>query len=254
MEILKSFLLAFVQSATEFLPISSSGHLVIFGSFLKPEISSFLLFTITLHCGSLLAIIFYFRKRIKELILLKNLKLLAFIILSSIFTFFIAYPLHDYVEKLVSSPSKAGKAMLINGLILATLFLKKGKEGREIDFIRAVIIGIAQGIAVVPGISRSGITITSALHLGIKENLAFEFSFLLSIPAIAGAQLLESLKTGFPQSGEKGMYLPGFIFSILFSFLFLKLMEKLVVKGWFKYFSLYSLFMGFVVTFLLSIS
>jgi len=249
MEILKSFLLAFVQSATEFLPISSSGHLVIFGSFLKPKISSFLLFTITLHCGSLLAIIFYFRKRIKELILLKNLKLLAFIILSSIFTFFIAYPLHDYVEKLVSSPLKAGRAMLINGIILATLFLKKKKGEKEMNFMKSIVIGIAQGIAVVPGISRSGITITSALHLGIKENLAFEFSFLLSIPAIAGAQLLESLEAGFPQSGEKEMYLLGFIISILFSFLFLKLMEKLVIKGWFKYFSIYSLLLGFVITF-----
>jgi len=247
MEILKSFLLAFIQSATEFLPISSSGHLVIFGSFLKPEISSFLFFTITLHSGSLLAIIFYFRKRIKELILLRNLKLLAFIIVSSIFTFFIAYPLHDYVEKLVSSPSKAGRAMLINGIILGSLFLRRDEE-KEMNFLRAGIIGIAQGIAVIPGISRSGITITSALHLGIEENSAFEFSFLLSIPVIAGAQLFESLKTELPRPDEAGIYIGGFILSCVFSFLFLKVMEKFVIRGWFKYFSIYSLFLGFVVT------
>jgi len=249
MEILKSFFFAFVQSATEFLPISSSGHLVIFGSFIKPNISSFLLFTISLHAGSVFAIIFYFRKRIKEFILLKNLKLLACIILSSFFTFFIAYPLHDYVEKLVSSPLKAGKAMFINGIILATLFLKKKKGDREMDFIRAIVIGIAQGIAVVPGISRSGITITSAIHLGIKENLAFEFSFLLSIPAIIGAQLFETLKAGFPPPAEREIYILGFLLSIIFSLLFLKFLESVVTKGWFKYFSIYSLFLGFVITF-----
>lgn len=248
MEILKASLLALIQSATEFLPISSSGHLVIFGSIIKPNVSSPLLLTITLHSGSLIAIIFYFRRRIKDFFLLKDLKLLGFIILSSIFTFLIAYLLHDYVEKAVSSPLTAGRMMLINGVILATLFLKRKSGERELDILRALFIGIMQGIAVIPGISRSGLTITSALHLGIKETSAFEFSFLLSIPVIIGAQFFEVTKTGFPQASERGTYIMGFFLSIIFSFLFLKFLEKLVVKGWFKFFSFYSLFLGFVIT------
>ncbi len=249
MEILKSSLLAIVQSATEFFPVSSSGHLVIFGSFIKPGVSSFLFLTITLHSGSLIAIMFYFRKRVGEIIFLKNIKLFGFIILSSIFTFLIAYPLHDYVGKKFGSPFTAGRMMLINGLILASLFFKKKKGEMEIDFIRATLIGIMQGIAVIPGISRSGITIVSALHLGIRENLSFEYSFLLSIPAIIGAQFFEIIKTGFPQSHEIEVFASGFFLSAIFSFLFLKVLEKMIVRGWFKYFSIYSLFLGFVITF-----
>lgn len=246
---LKPIFLAILQAATEFFPVSSSGHLVIAGSYFRSGISSPLLFIITLHLGTLLATLLYFRRKVAEVISLKDRNLLKYLIISSVFTALVAIPIHDYVEKKVSDPFSAGKALLINGMILSTLFIIRKRRERNIGSAEAILIGIAQGIAVIPGISRSGITITSAIHLGVKEKEAFEYSFLLSVPVMIGAELFEILKRGFPSGGERDIYLLGGGVSFLFSLLSLRLLESVIVKGYFKYFAFYSFFIGSVVIF-----
>ena len=189
----QAVILGAVQGIAEFLPISSSGHLVIIqGIFHMKEPQ--LAFDIFLHLGTLASIFIYFRKEI--LSLFSRDKLLAFhIVVASIPTFIIGFLLKDAVEELFSRPHIVGYMLIVTGLLLiaATLYnrLNRAKPRERIGIINSLIVGVAQGIAVIPGISRSGATIGAGILSGIDKEKAFRFSFLLAIPAILGANLLK---------------------------------------------------------------
>lgn len=207
MSILQSIFLGVVQGLTEFLPVSSSGHLVFFQSLMglkEPPI----FFDVMLHIGTLLAVVVYFWTDICEIAQglgavlkrkhknLPQVKLFLLIILASIPTGLMGILFKDWFESFFSRPKLVGGMLLITGLVLwLTRFTKKeGKPLGRMGWIDAILIGIAQGFAILPGISRAGATISTGLFCGLDRELSGKFSFLLSIPAILGATLLEFRK------------------------------------------------------------
>jgi len=198
-------ILGLLQGLTEFLPVSSSGHLAIarfcFPEFQSPE----LLFEILLHFATALAILIFFRKEIFSLIKYSikpasqaessiSRKVIFLIILASIPTAVIGLLLKESTVKAMKSPLLISIAYLLTGIaLLSTLIRKKHKiDFQKMNWSFALIIGIFQGIAVLPGISRSGITIAVALLLGVVPVFAARFSFFIALPAIFGAMLLDS--------------------------------------------------------------
>ncbi len=208
-------ILGVVQGIAEFLPISSSGHLVICENipFIQKILSSVgdeinLFVNVSLHVATLIAVLIYLRKDIIKIIkdffsaiIEKDFKnsgfLLPFyILIASIPAGIIGIFLNDYIEMLFNSFLIVGIMLVVNGFILAsTRFIKvKDVSLEQTGFTRSLLIGIFQAIAIMPGISRSGMTISGGLLTGLKPNDAARFSFLMAIPVIAGAGLIEGIK------------------------------------------------------------
>lgn len=271
MSIIDSIILGIVQGLTEFLPISSSGHLVLFQNLLgykEPEI----LFDVGLHCGTLLAVFIYFRSDLKQMIaetinfMIKLVKeersvrsihenphvsLTIWVIIGTIPTALIGLIFRSPLESLFGSIVVVGIMLTITGIILAvTRFIPVSYSSRDRVGLRgSIIVGITQGLAIIPGISRSGITIATGILCGIDRDLAARFSFLLSIPAILGAVVLQIGSGEFGGMGLLPMIL-GFISSTLVGLLALKILMNLVRKGNFFYFAPYCWVVGLLVIFL----
>ena len=260
MNFLKAIILGLVQGLTEFLPVSSSGHLVLgqhlFG-FREPEI----LFDVILHMGTLVAVILVFYREIWSLLLEffrlpKTLtqdggaktawrerpffRLMLLIIVGLIPTGLMGVLLKDVFESLFASTLAVGIALLITGCVLF-LTSRAPASGRDISGFKtrdALAVGIAQGLAITPGISRSGMTISTGLFLGLDRELAAKYSFLLSVPAILGALILE-IKDGLSGSFGPAELAAGFIAALVSGYLALVLLLRLVRKGRLHYFAYY---------------
>ncbi|MFH1830255.1 MAG: undecaprenyl-diphosphate phosphatase [Pseudomonadota bacterium] len=212
LSILKAVLLGAIQGATEFLPVSSSGHLTIAQSLLgvKLEGGGLLAFDVCLHFGTLLAVIIFFRRELWQIIasifrtgsderpqkglsVLQARRLGLMIIIGTIPAVIVGPLLNDYFEQLVSNAMSAAFMLLITGAILwGTRWVRVGRiDIAHMGFLRAFLVGIAQAIAIIPGISRSGSTISAGLYLGIDRDLSARFAFLLAVPAIAGATIFK---------------------------------------------------------------
>lgn len=211
MDILDAIWLGLLQGLTEFLPVSSSGHLVILQHFLgidEPQI----FFDVMLHVGTLGSIIFvYFRDirtiatvflssiftadsyrhPVKKIKAASELKFLWLVILGTIPTVIIALIFKKWLKSAFDYPAVAASMLIVTGLLLQMPRLRKTETERALNSLDAVRIGIMQGVAIMPGISRSGSTISTALFTGISPKTAARYSFLLSIPAIIGATILE---------------------------------------------------------------
>ena len=191
---LKIILLAIIQGFTEFFPVSSSGHLILFQKILGFSTMP-LVFDIFFHIGTLLAVVVFFFRDLRELALRfyekNNFHLLALLIAASLPTAVIGFLFKDFFESLFSDTSKLGFAFLFTAAaLLASKYLRL--RIRLPELASAMIIGVAQGIAIIPGVSRSGLTIAMALILGLGFGFSFRFSFLLSIPAILGAAAVKT--------------------------------------------------------------
>lgn len=216
MPILQAVLMGFIQGLTEFLPVSSSGHLVLTSSLYKVFTGLELIhegpqeafFDIILHLGTLFAILIYFRQDITEIInkfveACKNKnfssnesKIPLFIILSTVFTLIVVFPLKDIVEKLLSAPVFTGIFLLMTAVVLyLSEWISKrfAKKDDKITLKRSILIGLAQGLAIFPGLSRSGMTIATGLATGLDRVTCAKYSFLLSTPIIIAASLLYPL-------------------------------------------------------------
>jgi undecaprenyl-diphosphatase len=212
MEFFKQLLLGVIQGLTEFLPVSSSGHLVLFGNWLGQSQAGNLT-EVLLHTGTFLATILVFRKEIITLLLgilkkeSEQLQKAGFIILASIPTAFFGLMFKDFLEGLFENPTAVSGMLIVTGIILLlTKFFGTGSTANTpngdgefssgatqplaLTPVKALIIGVAQSFAIIPGVSRSGSTICAALFLKVNRTQAGEFSFLISLPAIAGATLL----------------------------------------------------------------
>lgn len=213
MHILQSIIMGIVQGLSEFLPISSSAHLVITSNLYKvlkgleltQESSQEIFLDIMLHLGTLIAVLIYFRKDIIEILKAflsavkskdfsdNNAKMALYILIGTIITVVIAFPLHDVAENLVYSPAIVGLLLIFTGILLfsAEAFSKRIQDKSDkIDLKTSIFIAIAQGLAALPGFSRSGLTIATGL-LNKKDRLtAARYSFLLSIPIILGASMV----------------------------------------------------------------
>ena len=236
---LKIILLALVQGLTEFFPVSSSGHLLLFQKLLNFTTLP-LVYDIFFHLGTLLAVVVYFFRDLKPLVLRfyekNNFRMLLLIVTASLPTAIIGFCFKDFFEALFEKTSYLGFCFLFTAAVLLVsryLRLKKMPV-----FPAAFLIGFAQGIAIIPGVSRSGMTIAVALILGLGFEFSFTFSFLLAIPAILGAALLEIDKIPW-QGGHWPQLLLGVLVSALAGFLALGLLKKIMVRDKFHRFAFY---------------
>lgn len=264
MSLFWAVLLGIIQGATEFLPVSSSGHLAIFGAISKIKEGDALPFFIILHFGTLLALLFFF---FNDLLNLgkktvqgekESIKTVALLILTTFITGVFGLGLKKYVEKVFVSPLWASIFLIFTSfLLLSTILIKNRRERIDkiasMGYFSAALIGLAQGIAIFPGISRSGITIATSLFLGLSKKDAFNYSFLASIPAIGGAFLLD-LKEISKLANTFGfeILLVGFIFAFVTGYFSLGFLKKSVIKGKLHYFGYYTVavgLFGFVVSY-----
>jgi len=192
MSVIEAFLFGIVQGITEFLPVSSSGHLTLLGKILGTEESAMLSYTTLLHVGTLIAVFVVMRREI--LAILKDLLglRLRLIILATIPAVLASFLLGDWLDKLFGG-RYLGWSFLLTGLALVSFLLKKkpADEQKPIGYREALIAGVGQAVAIAPGVSRSGLTLTALFWSDVGREKAIRFSFLMSIPAILGGFLLD---------------------------------------------------------------
>ena len=194
---LEALLLGVVQGLTEFLPVSSSGHLVMFSTLLGLESEGGLLFEVAVHVATLLAIALYYRAKILELVIgvvgreASALRYVGKLIVATLPAIAVALIARGILEQVLSSPAVASAGLLVTGAILwSTRTTLEKPDQTEPSWAGALLIGVAQAFAILPGISRSGSTVAAALALGVAPAAAAEFSFLMGIIAISGAAVL----------------------------------------------------------------
>ena len=243
---LKITALSVLQGVAEFLPISSSGHLVLGERLLGLQELGMRL-DIFLHLGTLLSVgVFYFAI-LKRIIAQREWSYAAKIVLSAIPAGVVGMCFKDQLEALFDSPTAVGYALCFTGLILiGTKFLPKAEA--PVSFFKAFLISVAQAIAILPGVSRSGMTIAAAKASGVKAEKAAEFSFLMSIPPIAGAALLEVVKSLKSASATPevswSMAIYGSLIAAVVGYFSLKLLLSSLKSDRFWYFGIYCIFAG----------
>ena len=268
MDIIQAIIMGAVQGLTEFLPVSSSAHLVIAPELLGTQSS--LAFDTLLHVGTLVAVIAYFWKDIismikafisslidifrgnfKEGVKEDPFKRLAWlVVVGTIPAGLMGVLFKSEFESLFSSVAAVGFFLLITGVILWSAEWiskrnrdKKGKEIKEVSFKNSLVIGLFQGFAIAPGISRSGSTIAAGLFSGLDRKLAARYSFLLSIPAIMGAALVQAKDiVGFDATVE--VAIAGFLSAAIFSYLAVKFMMGYIQKHSLVIFAYYCWIVG----------
>jgi undecaprenyl-diphosphatase len=260
MKLFDTIILGVLQGFTEFLPISSSGHLVIVQSFLGLKQVP-LLFNLILHLGTVLAVVIVYYQIIANifrdifiLIFLRNvdhdltikhgnLKLFFYILLSTLITGFFGYIFRDRIELFFYRPDFTPYFLFITASILfITKFISKGeKEIEQLKFGYPILIGIVQALAMLPGISRSGATISAGLYTGASRKFSGIYSFLLAIPSILGASIFEvlNIQEGANISINFITMATGFLVSFLTGYAALRVLIRFLVKGQLYLFSFY---------------
>ena len=251
MTIIEAIFLGIIQGLTEFLPVSSSGHLVIVQSVLgvvRPGNE----FEILVHIGTLMSVLVVFKTDILELLIdmrSKNTqKYILYIIIGTVPAVFMGLGYKSFIESLFNNLKTVGSALIFTGLVLFSSQFSVKKDLKP-SIYTAFLIGCAQAIAIIPGISRSGMTISMALFLGFLPKEAARFSFLLAIPVISGAGILTMIDLNennyeFMLTGMIGMFS-----SFLVGFFALKWLIGWLKKGKIYYFGIYCVLIGFLTLF-----
>lgn len=258
-EIIKYILLGIIQGIAEILPISSSGHLVIFESLFgldgeNPALEVFL------HVASLIAVIVFLRKQLKRIIVgtykyvFKKdedykyaFYYFIYLLISTAVTGGIGLIFDQYMDSLMK-PLIVGFLLLVNGaILLVTSKVETKKDITELKWQDAVIIGLAQGIGVLPGISRSGITISGGVMQRYRKDDMAEYAFILFIPVTVGALILSIDDLVLVNPTEWIGYLLGFAFSLVFTFISLNLFLKVIRKKKLDVFAYYCFIVGLIV-------
>jgi len=245
MSILQAVILGIIQGIAEFLPISSSGHLVVMREVFGLD-GEMLTFDIFVHVGSLAAILVVFWRDVWKLIKNPFSKMTGLLIVGTLPVVFVGFFLRGIVEgELFSSGIWLAAAFTVTGalLMMADKFKEPRKEERDITYLDALIVGCMQALALPPGISRSGMTITGALSRGIKRDVAAHFSFMLAIIAIAGVGFVEALELATGRVTIENIGVAPIIFgavaSALVGYLSIHLLLKLIKACKLRYFSYY---------------
>ena len=241
MNVWQAVLLGLVQGLTEFLPVSSSGHLVLLQKWfgIDPDYSMFL--TVMLHVGTLIPVCIVFFKDI--LGLFKKPITLLYLVIASVPAALVGFLLGDQIDAVFYGGKYLAPCFLFTALVLlqAELVAKTKPLYRDINAGNAALMGVAQAVAVVPGISRSGSTIAAGCFCGVDREKNANFAFLMSLPVIAGSALLEGYD--FIKSGSTEIsFLPvllGVIAAAISGYVAIRVMLALVKKANFKWFSLY---------------
>ncbi len=263
MENLQAFILGIVQGLTEFLPISSSGHLM-----LIPSITGWnyfgKYFDVALHIGTFISLLIYYRTMIVELFKnfikgLKNIKEINkdpglrtpwLILTAAVPGGLIGLIFGDFIEKNLNSVPIAAICLIAFGILLAmSESMSSNKLDMEgIDFKKAFIIGCSQAVALIPGVSRSGITMTVSMFMGMKKETAANFSFLASLPLIGGAALYTALKMIKDPSmlSSLGIFIIGIISAGISGYFVIKFLLDYLKKGSFQIFMYYRIALGVI--------
>ncbi len=282
MTLMNSILLGLIQGVTEFLPVSSSGHLAIFELLLGVDTDTGLLYDVLLHVGTLAAVVVvYYRdiwmlireffdiigdicfnfftffarfrnydRKYRKIIDSSFRKFVLLIIVSTIPTAIIGYLLRNIVAIASLILLVPGCCLLITaGILLLCDLAKPGRKGPgSATYGNALVVGICQGIATLPGISRSGMTITACVLSGFKRDFAVKYSFILSIPAILGAMIFEvsDTRAAYISASQVMIYILGMIIAAVVGYICIKLMLLIVRRKLFKYFAIYCAAIGIV--------
>lgn len=255
--------LGLVQGIAEFLPISSSGHLSLLQNFfgLKSADETNLFLDVLLHLGTLISILIYYRRDVADLILeffcgckavvrpdpyerqVPEMRRMVFMIIVGTLPLFVVLPVKKFVDGLYGNTWAIAIALLITGalLFISDRLARGRKTIRTVSLVDIIIIGFAQGIATIPGLSRSGTTISVAMMLGCRRDFAVRFSFLLSMPAVLGANiltLLDAIEVGIDWSLMPA-YILGVVVSAVVGYFAIGLVNMLTNKGKFGNFAYY---------------
>jgi undecaprenyl-diphosphatase len=249
MNVFQAIVLGIVQGLTEFLPVSSSGHLVLFQKwfgFQEPA----LMFDTFLHIATLLALVLFFGKRLLSF----SFKDWFMVGIATIPAVLAGVFFKDQIEALFANDKWLGLELMITGLInfytdyrLNSLAIEKTSD--QINWWQSLSVGVAQAIAIIPGISRSGSTVAGAVSLGVSREKAFDFSFLVAIPALLGAAVLQGkdiLEVGVGQINW-GLWCAGGLAALITGFLSLRLLKYMMLRAKFEWFGWYCLVLGAVV-------
>ena len=253
MEFMQVILLAIVQGLTEFLPVSSSGHLVLVQHFLHAFEGDVAL-DVILHGGTLLAVLMVYRREIRRLLRFDAaaVQYIVALVVGTLPAIAVGLLLKDQIEAMFTDPRGTAVALIVTGLILlSTRFARNEMRRVPGDWHpvppalpKALMIGGAQAVAIIPGISRSGSTIAASLWLGLPRDEAARFRFLLAVPAIFGALLLHFLDGGLRSQAGPAALAVGAIVAFLVGMVAIRLTALLVVQRHFWKFSFYCLALG----------
>jgi len=241
---LKEVVLAIVQAATEFLPVSSSGHLALFGTYFN-DVN--LMYISLLHLASAIAIIIYLRKEIWELRRVKDedvRNLWMYLIVGIIPAGIVGVLFHSAIEAAFNTPLVIGIGFVFTGNMLITCYNFQHTDG-SLNKKSSLLIGLSQIIALFPGVSRSGTTISFGIFTGLDRDEAFRFSFLMAIPLIIGAAILS-----FQASALTLPMILGFFICIVLSYGALWLLEFVLKKKFFWLFGVYCLTIGVIILYM----
>jgi|LGOV01.1.fsa_nt_gb undecaprenyl-diphosphatase len=260
MTLLEGIVLGLVQGITEFLPVSSSGHLALFSALFKINEGN-LFYSVMLHFSSLVAVLIYFREDVKELFfalfrlggrlvkgnikntLSKYERVLLLLIVATIPTVIIGLAFGDFFKSLYASESikPVGVALFFTGflLLISEWFNRPRHDMVDVPFYKVILVGIFQGMAIVPGVSRSGSTIVGSLFIGLNKEEAARFSFLLAIPAILGATILEVFSINTAEVAINTNLLIGMVVSFVSGMFSISVLMNIIKKGKLCYFAIY---------------
>lgn len=254
-EALKVFFLAVLQGITEFLPVSSSGHLAIADKLIGLN-STGVRVEVMLHFGTLVAVVFYYREKILSIIRgifagKREGWIAAGLIIAGCIPAIIAYViLGDKLESMFDgSPKVVGIMLMITGLVLTSLKFLKSDTNGKICWWRAFVIGVAQAFAMLPGISRSGSTIACARFCGVSGKNAADYSFLISLPLLFGAALLDVIKPAeTAEAGQIGwgVLAPAMVIAAVVGYFSIKFLMKVITGTKFWYFGIYCFIAGLI--------
>ncbi|MDD3475193.1 MAG: undecaprenyl-diphosphate phosphatase [Candidatus Dojkabacteria bacterium] len=260
MNTFKMIILSVIQGITELLPISSTGHLILTGKLLNFDISGNLFFLSVLHLGTTLAIIVFYRK-----VLFKNFftkeKWLFFlkILVASIPTAIIGFLFQDYISSVLHGNIVIAISLIAVGILFIVFenFKKNGEvtDPESIPLWKMIVIGLGQTLALIPGTSRSGITTLTGMMLGLEKYSAFQFSFIIGIPALLGSGLYEIVKTYLETTDPSLLtaslsvvkMLPTILLTFVVGYISLLLVSKFKKKKWLTVFGVYRIIVGIII-------
>ena len=267
---LSVIILGLVQGLAEFLPISSSGHLVIFQSFLPglDQISKDMTLDVLLHLGTLIAVFVVYRKTIWNMIIeffrmigqifsgkfkfrkANKYQLMCIFVIVATLPLFLVVFVSDFIESKMRNLLVVGIMLFITAalLFIADRSVKGKKQMKDMTVLHALKLGLFQMVATIPGLSRSGSTISAAINMGFDRQTAVEFSFIMAIPAVIGANIL-SLKDVFEQGFNTaliGPYIVGIVIAAITGIAAIKLVKYISRKDKFGWFSIYCIIAGIV--------
>jgi undecaprenyl-diphosphatase len=248
-DLVHAVVLGIVQGITEWFPISSSGHLVLVQHILNIKVP--LAFDVMLHFGTLLALLLFVRNEVQRILtnlvnrnlLSEEVRVMKFILIGTIPVTVTGYLFHDLIETLFTSVFVVSIALILTGTML--LLTKTSRNNRDLTLVDSLLVGISQACAIIPGISRSGVTISTGLLRGIDTDIIVRYAFLLSIPTIIGANLYELLTNPITHI-EWEPLLVSVGTSAIVGYLSLKVLYRMVKNNQFHFFSFYCFLLGVV--------